>query len=101
MSASSYAACPRCTARAAARAQELLDAAADAYGKVGPSEYADMVSAASAAAVLPGNVETFREDYAVYGAETGTVTVSYGGSCEKCGLSLSFTSQHPIPEATS
>lgn len=98
MSASSYAACPRCTARAAARAQELLDAAADAYGIAGPGEYADMVAAASAAA-LPGR--TFREDYAVYGAETGTVTVSYGGSCEECGLALNFTSQHPIPEATS
>ncbi len=39
----------------------------------------------------------FREDYEVYGAETGTVTVEYNGECQRCGLKLSFTTEHPIP----
>jgi hypothetical protein len=32
---------------------------------------------------------------------TRTVTVSYGGECEVCGLSLSFTEQKPIPGVSS
>jgi hypothetical protein len=41
--------------------------------------------------------ETFREDYEIYGAETGTVKVYYGGSCENCGLTLNFEHEHEIP----
>lgn len=40
----------------------------------------------------------FREDYSIYGAETGTVTVEYRGECQRCGLVLEFTSEHPIPD---
>lgn len=40
----------------------------------------------------------FREDYGIYGAETGTVTVEYRGECQKCGLLLEFTAEHPIPD---
>jgi len=40
--------------------------------------------------------ESFREDYEIYGADEGTVTVSYSGSCTKCRLSLSFEDDHPI-----
>ena len=45
---------------------------------------------------LRGN--DFREDYEIYGAETGTVTVSYHGECQRCGLKLVFESTHPIPD---
>lgn len=38
--------------------------------------------------------ETFREDYEIYGAQTGTVKVRYKGGCEVCGLSLSFEHEH-------
>jgi hypothetical protein len=44
---------------------------------------------------------TFREDYEIYGAETGTVTVSYSGECTECHLKLSFTEDHPIPGVAS
>lgn len=40
----------------------------------------------------------FREDYSIYGAETGTVTVEYRGECHRCGLVLEFTTEHPIPD---
>ena len=39
----------------------------------------------------------FREDYEIYGAETGVVTVSYSGVCRQCGLSLHFEDRKPIP----
>lgn len=39
----------------------------------------------------------FREEYGIYGAETGTVTVEYSGECQRCGLVLKFTDLHPIP----
>ena len=32
-------------------------------------------------------LRTFREDYEFYGADEGTVTVDYSGSCQKCGSS--------------
>jgi len=40
---------------------------------------------------------TFREDYQIYGAETGTVTVEYLGECHSCGLTLEFKDQRAIP----
>lgn len=97
MSASNYAACPRCTARAAKKVAELYEAAQDAYGKIPAAEYAAKVTEANKAATLPGNVYTFAEYYEIYGAADGTVVVDYGGSCETCGLSLSFKDEHPIP----
>lgn len=42
--------------------------------------------------------ETFREDYEFYGADTGTVYVSYSGRCTVCGYGVSFESEHPIPD---
>lgn len=39
---------------------------------------------------------TFREDYEIYGAEDGTVMVSYGGSCTTCHLTLDFKHEHNL-----
>jgi hypothetical protein len=50
-------------------------------------------------AVTPAG-DTFREDYEIYGAEDGTVTVTYSGSCQSCGLSLSFRDDREIPGVT-
>jgi hypothetical protein len=44
------------------------------------------------------NDTRFREDYEIGGAETGTVTVSYRGECQQCGLLLEFKAEHPIPD---
>lgn len=46
---------------------------------------------------LDADARTFREDYEIYGAETGTVTVSYRGECQRCNLLLEFETTHPIP----
>ena len=100
MSANNYATCPRCTARAVKKAAELMEEAEAAYGQASPQEYYAKITEANKAATLPGNVYTFREDYEIYGAKDGTVVVDYGGSCDKCGLSLSFKDEHPIPGAT-
>jgi hypothetical protein len=41
--------------------------------------------------------DTFREYYEIFGAETGTVGVSYSGRCDECGLRLDFEHAHEIP----
>ena len=96
MSASNYAVCPRCTRRAQKAAQDALAKAQEAYGQVGAGEYERLRSEAQELfQATPGY--KFREDYEVYGADSGAVVVSYGGSCEACGLSVSFTHTVPIP----
>lgn len=97
MSASNWARCPRCKARALAAAQKRAAELQASYGNVSPEEYS---AALTALTTLPNPArlpETFREDYEITGAETGVVKVSYGGSCETCGLSLTFDSEHEIP----
>lgn len=95
VSASNWAACPRCQAQAKAAAREQREKIHAAHDTMTHEDF----EAALAQVPLPhpGKYETFREDYYIHGAETGTVTVSYGGSCETCGLALSFEHEHPIP----
>lgn len=40
----------------------------------------------------------FREDYEIGLVEGGVVEVTYRGECQRCGLLLQFTSEHPIPD---
>jgi hypothetical protein len=95
MSASNWAVCPRCLARAKAAEARKLAGVMASYGKVPVAEF----DAARAAIepVHPRDLAAFREDYEITGAEDGAVTVSYGGSCGTCGLSLSFSETRPIP----
>jgi len=70
-----------------------------AYGTIPQDEYDALRAQAGAAvaAIREWPLEkTFREDYEIYGAETGVVTVSYGGSCTVCGYGTSFEERHPI-----
>jgi len=49
----------------------------------------------------PNNMgETFREDYEIYGAEDGTVMVSYHGQCGECKTKLEFKHEHVIGAKT-
>src|SRR5215471_7810926 len=98
MSASSMAVCPRCVERA--RQAHLAEsvALATGYGVIPAQEY--MTRTAANQLPDPNRFRTFREDYDITGADTGTVTVSYGGSCEVCDLELDFTDAHPIPGVT-
>ena len=95
MSADNWAICPRCVKRAeAARAQQVAVTGAS-YGKVPEQEYAEAVAAIKD--VRAADYQTFREDYEIYGAEDGAVTVDYSGNCGTCGLSLDFKVRKPIP----
>lgn len=98
MSASNWAKCPRCQKALDGIVQALAQRLTDAYGKVPVAEYTELQNKLAEAAVhAKRGHATFREDYEIYGAESGTVTVSYGGSCAECGLNLSFTESKPIP----
>ncbi|MFA4084287.1 hypothetical protein ONA92_21555 [Mycobacteroides salmoniphilum] len=71
-----------------------------AYGTIPQDEYDALRAQVGATIAAIGNSpleKTFREDYEIHGAETGVVTVSYGGSCTVCGYGTSFEDQHPIP----
>ena len=98
MSADNWAYCPRCTQRGQAKLDKQATAVQASYGKIPVDEF-DEARRQHAAAVLKfGQRErTFREDYEIYGADTGIVMVGYSGSCTKCGLILNFTDTHPIP----
>lgn len=100
MSASNWASCPRCYDRASEEHAAKLEALAAAYGEVDRDEWEAMRNAVPAPPDRTDFVETFREDYEIYGAREGTITVSYGGHCEKCGLSLNFNEPHPFYEPT-
>ena len=87
MSASNWAICPKCKHDEENRITELRKRAAEAYGTIPVEEF----DALRAAAEIPEpSKQTFREDYKIYGAETGEVTVSYSGHCEVCGTGLDF-----------
>jgi hypothetical protein len=95
MGASNWTACPRCLQRASAARAADVKQVAGSYGKVSEAECIEAVK--SIAEVNPANFGSFREDYEIYGAEQGTVTVGYSGRCDPCGLSVDFSHEHEIP----
>lgn len=95
MSADNWAACPSCVATARAVAERQRTAAMESYGKVPAEQFQAAIAAIKD--VDPGEYLTFREDYEIFGAEDGAVTVHYSGSCSECGTGLNFTDTHPIP----
>jgi hypothetical protein len=97
MSADNWAVCPRCLDRAKAESEARFQAAFDAYGKVPAAEY-ERLRAEAQAPVDEDSFETFREDYEIYGAKSGTITVSYSGHCQTCGLNIDFKHEHPFYE---
>ena len=96
MSADNWAVCPRCVKQARAAEAKALAKVMASYGKV-PVEEFDRARA-DVPTSDPEKFRTFREDYEIYGADDGDVVVDYGGSCTECGLHLTFTDHHPIPE---
>lgn len=94
MTADNWAECPRCVARAKKAEADQLAAVMDSYGKITLAEFD-----AALAAIKPvreADLKTFSEIYEIYGAASGKVTVSYGGYCNTCGLSLQFEDVRPI-----
>lgn len=98
MSASAWSICPRCKRRQEAETARLKAAADAAYGVVPREEWQELDEKAHSAGA-PFDDYEFREDYAIGGVEDGTVIVSYGGACMKCGLSLTFKHEHDFPSA--
>jgi len=103
MSADNWAACPRCKDNKVDKVAELEKQMEEAYGKVALHVYRDMEQALVVARAEAEKGDsgysrdnTFREDYEIYGAEKGVITVSYGGSCTVCGLRLEFQEDHPF-----
>lgn len=103
MSADNWTTCYACRTKRdsdiAERIAEEQKRLEHAYGKIPQNEYDALRAHVGAAIADIGNGQlerTFREDYEIYGAETGVVTVSYGGRCTVCGYGISFEHQHPI-----
>jgi hypothetical protein len=97
MSADNWTDCPRCANKDQRRYDKELEALNDMYGKV-PKEVFIKAQKAIKPPKLPDERPyTFREDYEVYGAEEGTVNISYSGSCTECNLHLHFKHEHEIP----
>lgn len=95
MSADAYSDCPKCLDRAEKEVEARKQAAIDQYGKVSLEEYKKIQRAASFAYgdfmdEIDWKYSTFVEQYEIYGSRTGTLTIFYSGSCNKCGLKLEF-----------
>ena len=99
MSADNWAICPVCVGRAREKAAREHAAAMESYGAIPAEEFQARLAAIKD--VKPEDFRTFREDYEIYGAAEGTVTVSYSGSCSVCGTHLEFNDHHAIPGAAS
>jgi hypothetical protein len=98
MSADNWAICPRCVTKARTDRAKAEAAVEASYGRVSIAEF--QRAQAALTDVNPEDYRTFREDYEIYGAGEGVVTVDYSGGCTKCGLSVSFTEKKPIPGVT-
>lgn len=98
MSADNWAKCPRCTKRELARLDAENERVQALYGTV-PIEKFDQIRSdlAIARRASQSAMETFREDYEIYGAATGTVSVCYSGHCDRCGLTLNIKEERKIP----
>lgn len=99
MSADNWAICPRCQRDHAKTIEAAQEKARAAYGTLPVEEYERL--AVEAQVIAKSEVErTFREDYEIYGAEDGTIIVSYSGHCQNCNLGLDFKDERPFfPEA--
>lgn len=95
MSADNWAVCPRCKERHEQAADALRQTADQAYGRLPVEEWIALRNEAAAHAE-PYEEQEFREDFEIYGAESGTVKVSYMGCCTRCGLHLEFKHEHPL-----
>jgi hypothetical protein len=95
MSADSWEVCPRCIRRARTDLEALKASVEQSYGTITREAYEQARSAIKE--IDDEDFRTWREEYEFYGAETGTVTVCYGGTCTTCGLELNIDEKYEIP----
>lgn len=102
MSADAWQVCPQCSNGLHKEIEDVRTDMTESYGKVTADEFLYLIEKL---AKLERDAEkagddfrqhTFREDYEIYGAETGTLTVSYHGQCTECGLKLSVKETYPF-----
>ena len=86
MSADNWTYCPRCKNKAEEDLLLLQQKAADAYGKVPPAQYLQLLELAEKP---PQISQTLREDYEL-GTFDGVFQVDYRCSCD-CGFTFKFT----------
>lgn len=97
MSADNWTTCPKCLAQAQSRRAGREKEIESAYGTVPLEEFKTLQEAVSATnKVNPDDYESLREDYEIFGARTGTVSISYRGSCSNCGLLIDFKYNRPF-----
>lgn len=95
MSADAWSTCPRCFHKAEEEHRKEVADVMALYGQV-PVEEFDAKRAELPDAPRPQHFETFREDYEFWGADTGTLEVSYKGRCTKCGLGVELRDSRPF-----
>jgi hypothetical protein len=86
MSADNWTTCPRCAAERQEEIEKLDQSITESYGKVSVDEFDNQRSKLSMHRALPLD-RTWREDYEFYGADEGSLHISYSGGCSVCGLS--------------
>ncbi len=106
MSADAYSVCPRCTFRRKALVKQAQSELTAAYGHVSMEEYQVLqdrltelerqVEEAENNTSEYGDVCTLRENYEIYGAESGSLTIEYGGHCSVCNLTLTVKQDIPF-----
>lgn len=98
MSADNWAYCPQCTERCEASFRQREAAIAASYGTVPVEKFdADRAKLDADKRAFDTRTPTFREDYEIYGAETGEITVTYSGHCTECACGLDFDDVRSIP----
>lgn len=100
MSADSWEKCPRCVSRAEVAWEKEAEELQDRYGTMPFGEFEGLINELRAKRSNLNKWESYRtgrEDWDIYGAETGTVTIEYGFGCSVCGLSADFKQQLVLP----
>jgi hypothetical protein len=86
MSADNWGICPKCKLDEIKRIEDLKLKAGEAYGKIPPEEYLELLDEASKTRSYDN---TLREDYEVGTDEDGEFSVSYSSFCT-CGFKYKY-----------
>lgn len=95
MGADNWTTCPRCAKHRETELRAVREDISVQYGRITLGEF-DTLREMLAEIRSAELAKTFREDYEITGAGSGTVTVHYSGLCTACGLDTSFKYEHKI-----
>jgi hypothetical protein len=89
MSADNWTTCPRCSDARVDELQAAEKALKDSYGKVPLHEFVAARESLHDKFLVPLN-QNWREDYEIFGAETGLLEIHYEGRCAVCKHSYKY-----------